>query len=222
VSPTERRTDAGNPDSAPASRNITREVGQVSASDRAALLGQQPVTVWLTGLSGSGKSTLSKAVERRLVEAGRLCYVLDGDNLRLGLNRDLGFSPEDRRENIRRVAEVAKLMNEAGVTVVTAFISPYREDRERARRIVGEGTFLEIHLSTDITACERRDPKGLYRKARAGEIAEFTGISAPYEAPLAPRIALDTASASIEECTERILATIAAVGAQPSSGKVSR
>jgi adenylyl-sulfate kinase len=222
VPPTERPTDAGNPDSPPASRNIAREIGQVTARDRAALLGQQPVTVWLTGLSGSGKSTLAKAVERRLAEAGRLCYVLDGDNLRLGLNRDLGFSPEDRRENIRRVAEVAKLMNEAGVIVVTAFISPYREDRERARRIVGEAAFLEIHVSTDIGTCEKRDPKGLYRKARAGEIPEFTGISAPYQAPPAPHMALDTASASIEECTERILAAIRVATAQPSSGNVSR
>jgi adenylyl-sulfate kinase len=189
----------------PASRNIALEVGQVSAADRAALLGQEPVTIWLTGLSGSGKSTLAKALERRLVDLGRPCYVLDGDNLRHGLNRDLGFSPEDRGENIRRVAEVARLMNEAGIIVIAAFISPYREDRESARRVVGGDRFVEVHLSADLATCEGRDPKGLYRKARAGELPGFTGIGAPYEIPETPDLVLDTGRLTIEEGLARLL-----------------
>ena len=190
---------------APESENIRAEIGQVSASERAARLGRRPVTVWLTGLSGSGKSTLAKALERRFFDAGRSAFVLDGDNLRFGLNRDLGFSPEDRRENIRRAAEVARLMNDAGLTVITAFISPYREDRAGARAIVGNDRFIEVHLSADLAECERRDPKGLYRKARAGELPDFTGVSAPYEAPLAPELTLDTAVIGIEECVDRLV-----------------
>ena len=190
---------------ATASRDISWEVGKVTADERARLLGQKPVTIWLTGLSGSGKSTIARELERRLIDAGRPCSVLDGDNLRHGLNRDLGFSAEDRRENIRRVAEVARLMNDAGLIVITAFISPYKEDRAAARRIVGSHQFVEAHLSTDLATCERRDPKGLYAKARRDEIPEFTGVSAPYEAPEDADLVLDTATDSLETCVARLL-----------------
>jgi adenylyl-sulfate kinase len=189
----------------PVSDNIHLEIGQVTREQRAALLRQVPVTLWLTGLSGSGKSTLSKALEERLVERGHPCYVLDGDNLRHGLNRDLGFSPEDRRENIRRVAEVARLMNDAGLIVLTAFISPYHDDRANARRIVGEDRFLEVHLTADLETCEKRDPRGLYRRARTGELTDFTGVSAPYETPLAPDLRLDSGRLPVDECVERVL-----------------
>jgi adenylylsulfate kinase len=199
------RATAGREADAPVSRNIHIEAGEVTPAQRAALLEQSPVTIWLTGLSGSGKSTLSRTLERRLVEAGRPCFTLDGDNLRHGLNRDLGFSPEDRRENIRRVSEVARLMNDAGVIVVSAFISPYRDDRERARAVVGADRFVEVHLCTPLAACEARDPRGLYRKARRGELPEFTGVSAPYEAPLAPDLRLDTAALDVEACVCRLL-----------------
>jgi bifunctional enzyme CysN/CysC len=174
-------------------RFIHRHDGTVSAKEREGLLGQRPATVWMTGLSGSGKSTVAYEVEKTLMAAGRLCYVLDGDNVRHGLNRDLGFSPQERSENIRRVAEVARLFNEAGVIVITAFISPYREDREQARKIIGADRFIEVYLEAPIDVCEKRDPKGLYEKARAGLITEFTGVNAPYEAPEKPDILLKTA-----------------------------
>jgi adenylyl-sulfate kinase len=160
---------------------------------------QRPVTVWLTGLSGAGKSTLAIALERRLIGNGRACHVLDGDNVRHGLNRDLGFSAADRSENIRRVAEVAKLMNDAGLIVITAFISPYRADREMAREIIGSDNFFEVHLSAPIAICEQRDAKGWYKKARAGEIADFTGISAPYEPPLNPAASIDTSMVFVDD-----------------------
>jgi adenylyl-sulfate kinase len=192
-------------DTQPISHDINWEPGQVAAAQRKNLLGQEPVTVWLTGLSGSGKSTLAQALEARLVALGRACYRLDGDNLRHGLNRDLGFSPEDRRENIRRAAEVARLMNDAGLIVVTAFISPYRDDRAKARRIIGEERFVEVYLSTDLATCEKRDAKGLYAKARRGEIPEFTGINAPYETPTAPELVLDTAALTIDAAAGRLL-----------------
>jgi bifunctional enzyme CysN/CysC len=194
----------------PVSGSIAPEVGHVTPAQREALLGQRAVTVWLTGLSGSGKSTLAKALERRLMELGRPCYVLDGDNLRAGLNRDLGFSPEDRTENIRRAAEVARLMNDAGLVVVTAFISPYAEDRERARAIVGAERFLEVHLAADLATCERRDPKGLYRKARSGALPEFTGVSAPYEAPQSPDMSLDTGVLSVEAAVALLVERVTA------------
>jgi adenylyl-sulfate kinase len=165
---------------------------------------QAPVTIWLTGLSGSGKSTLALALAQRIRVNGRSCYVLDGDKLRQGLNRDLGFSAGDRSENIRRVAEVAKLMNDAGLMVITAFISPYRLDRELASDIIGQDNFFEVHLSTPLEACEQRDVKGLYKKARAGEIKEFTGVSAPYEAPLQPFVSLDTSLISVEDSVMRL------------------
>jgi bifunctional enzyme CysN/CysC len=183
-----------------AGRDLVPQAGNVPQSRRAAILGQQPVTVWLTGLSGAGKSTLAVELDKALAEAGRACSLLDGDNVRGGLNRDLGFGPDDRRENIRRIAEVARLMNDAGLVVIAAFISPYRADRTMARDIIGAERFLEIYVDATLAVCERRDPKGLYRKARRGEILDFTGISAPYEAPDAPAATVDTANRSIEQC----------------------
>lgn len=177
----------------PIKENIVWHQGQVSAAERASLLGQQPQTLWFTGLSASGKSTLAYALERALMDAGRACYVLDGDNVRHGLNRNLGFSAQDRSENIRRIAEVAKLMNAAGLIVVTAFISPMQADRNMARDIIGQ-SFKEIYVNTPLAACEARDPKGLYAQARAGKLAEFTGISAIYEPPLHADFTLDTSS----------------------------
>ncbi len=188
----------------PKSSNITREGGFVSAEERAGNLDQSPRTVWFTGLSGSGKSTVAQRLERRLMDMGKACYVLDGDNVRHGLNRDLGFSAEDRSENIRRIAEVAKLMNDAGLIVLSSFISPFRADRALAREIIGEA-FSEVYVDAPLEVCEERDPKGLYRKARAGEIAEFTGLTSPYEAPEKPEILLDTASSSPDVLVEEIL-----------------
>ncbi|SDO51970.1 adenylyl-sulfate kinase [Pseudomonas jinjuensis] len=189
-------------------QNLVWHSSQVTSHHRQVLLGQKPATVWLTGLSGSGKSTLAFALEKALMERGRLAYVLDGDNVRHGLCRDLGFSSTDRSENIRRIAEVAHLLNDAGLIVVSSFISPYREDREMARRIIGAGRFLEVHVSTPLATCEQRDPKGLYRKARAGDLPDFTGISAPYEAPLAATLRLDTGELSLDQCLSRLLAAL--------------
>jgi adenylylsulfate kinase len=186
-------------------RRVWPIVGKVSARERGALLGQRPVTLWLTGLSAAGKSTLAAELERRLVDAGRLCYLLDGDNIRAGISRDLGFGPTDRHENIRRIAEVARLMNEAGVVAITAFISPYRADRAMARSVVGAERFIEVHVAAPLEVCETRDPKGLYAKARRGEIADFTGVSAPYEAPESPELVIETAQASVESCVQRLL-----------------
>lgn len=183
--------------------------GTVSATAREQRFRQRPATVWLTGLSGSGKSTLAFEVERRLLLDGHACYVLDGDNVRRGLNRDLGFSPADRHENIRRIAEVAHLMNDAGLLVITAFISPYCEDRELAREVIGEDRFLEVWVRTDLAVCESRDPKGLYAKARAGKLQNFTGISAPYEAPARATLEIDTSSRTIADCTQELIALVA-------------
>jgi len=162
-------------------------------------------TFWLTGLSGAGKSTLAFALEQRLKAMHRACVVLDGDKVRQGLTKDLGFSPEDRSENIRRVAEVAKMMNHANLVVIAAFISPDQADREMARNIIGADHFLEIHISTSITICEQRDPKGLYKRARRGEIKEFTGISAPYDLPTAPKLAIDSAVSSLDESVDLMI-----------------
>jgi len=187
------------------STNITWHAGQVTRKDREKVLGQRGVTLWLTGLSGSGKSTVAVAAEHALVERGRLSYVLDGDNVRHGLNKNLGFSPDDRTENIRRIAEVAKLFTDAGVIVLTSFISPYRADRDAARAIFGEGDFVEVFVSTSLETCEERDPKGLYKKARAGQIPDFTGISAPYEAPERPELVLDTGKLAVPESVAALL-----------------
>jgi len=175
------------------SSNVVWHDSHITTEERQALLKQKPMTIWLTGLSAAGKSTLAFALERLLIEAGHPCYVLDGDNVRHGLNSNLGFSAKDRSENIRRVAEVARLMNDAGLIVITAFISPFRDDRAKARAIIGEGLFQEVYVNADLAACEARDPKGLYRKARAGQVPEFTGISSPYEAPENPALVIDTA-----------------------------
>ena len=186
-------------------RTVVWHTGQVTAAERAGYFRQRPVTIWLTGLSGSGKSTVACALERRLLDAGHASCVLDGDNVRHGLNRDLGFSPRDRAENIRRIAEVARLMNDAGLIVITAFISPYRADREMARGIIGAAGFREVHVATPLDVCEGRDPKGLYRKARRGELAAFTGISAPYEEPESPDLLLNTSGRGVEECVEQLM-----------------
>jgi len=186
-------------------RTVVWHPGQVAGEERAHFLKQRPATVWLTGLSGAGKSTIACALERRLLDAGNAAYVLDGDNVRHSLNRDLGFSPGDRAENIRRIAEVARLMNDAGLIVITAFISPYREDREMARSIIGGDDFLEVHVNTPIEVCEGRDPKGMYKRARAGELPAFTGVSAPYEPPLDPVCSIDTAVNSVNECVELLM-----------------
>ncbi|MFJ3157604.1 adenylyl-sulfate kinase [Pseudomonas protegens] len=175
---------------------------QVNAEDRKQLLGHTPVTFWMTGLSASGKSTLAYALERRLIDNGHLCYVLDGDNVRHGLNSDLGFSSEDRTENIRRVAEVAKLMNEAGIIVIAAFISPYKKDREQALKVIGSEHFREIYVSTSLAICESRDPKGMYHMARTGRLLNFTGVNSPYEPPLHPDLQIDTDLCSLERSIE--------------------
>lgn len=187
------------------STNITWVEGKVSAENRANLLRQDAATIWLTGLSGAGKSTIAVELEKHLFSLGRAVYALDGDNIRHGLNRDLGFLPADRTENIRRIAEVAKLFNDAGIFVVTAFISPYRADREMACDIIGTDKFIETHVAADLEECERRDPKGLYKKARAGLMKDFTGISAPYEAPLNPRLKLETGKLGVNECVLEIV-----------------
>lgn len=186
--------------------HIFWHTGQVTAETQLRQARQHSATVWLTGLSGAGKSTLAFALEARLTAAGQPTYVLDGDNLRHNLNRDLGFSPRDRKENIRRSAEVARLMNDAGLIVICAFISPLREDRGMARDIIGDDRFIETYVSTPCAVCEERDTKGLYKKARAGLIKEFTGVSAPYEEPLHPTLALDTGLLSLEHCSDRLFA----------------
>ena len=170
---------------------------QVTAGARAALLGHGSVTVWFTGLPGSGKSTLARSVEARLASQGVLAYVLDGDNLRLGLNSDLGFSPEDRTENIRRAGEASALLQDAGVVVLAAFISPYRRDRDRVRSLHPEGAFVEVFVDAPLEVCEQRDPKGLYARARSGAIQDLTGVTAPYEAPVAAEMRIETASTDI-------------------------
>lgn len=192
-----------------AATNITWHHGHVERKHRFALLKQGGATVWFTGLSGSGKSTIAYTVEHALVERGHLAYVLDGDNIRHGLNRNLGFSPEDRTENIRRIGEVAKLFADTGVLTFTSFISPYRADRDlvRQQHVEGNLPFIEVYVRASLDTCEERDPKGLYKKARAGEIPEFTGISAPYEEPLKPELVLENdGSKSVQQCAADVIA----------------
>ena len=189
----------------PISKNITWHDGHVSAEQRAAILGQRGCVLWFTGLSGSGKSTVARRVEQLLLTEGHQTYVLDGDNLRMGLNSDLGFSASDRTENIRRVGSVAQLFADAGVLCLSAFISPYRMDRASARARVADGQFLEVFIDTPLAVCEARDPKGLYAKARAGTIQNFTGISAPYEAPETPEIHVKTEGKSVEDCAIQVV-----------------
>ena len=194
------------------STNVTWHDGAVTGDDRRRLLGQRGCVVWLTGLSGSGKSTVARRLERRLVETGHLAYVLDGDNVRHGLNGDLGFSAADRDENIRRLAEVAGLFADAGVIVITAFISPFRAGRALARGKAPAGRFVEVFCDVPLAVCESRDPKGLYVKARAGEIADFTGIDSPYEPPEAAEVTLNTAEADPDGCAEILLGALRKAG----------
>lgn len=187
-----------------AEKNIFWHGGQVARQDRERLLGQKGIVLWFTGLSGSGKSTLANAVEERLNNLGKLTYKLDGDNIRHGLNSDLGFSLPDRKENLRRIGEVAKLFVDAGVIVLAAFISPLREDRASVRKMLGHD-FLEVFVDCPLEVCEERDPKNLYRKARTGQIQEFTGISAPYEKPEQPEVVIRTDSESLKDSVSVIL-----------------
>ena len=188
-----------------ASTNIAWHQASVDRAARAEQRGHRSAILWFTGLSGSGKSTLANAVNAALFQRGLATYVLDGDNVRHGLCKDLGFSDADREENIRRIGEVAKLFLDAGVIVLTAFVSPFRADRDKARALVADGDFLEIHCAADLAVCESRDPKGLYAKARAGQIKEFTGISSPYEAPEKPELCLDTGAQNLEQCVAAVI-----------------
>ncbi len=189
----------------PRSENITWSHGKVTLTEREQRMGHPGCVVWFTGLSGSGKSTLATELERELFQRGKHAYVLDGDNVRHGLCSDLGFTPEDRKENIRRIGEVAKLFADSGMICITAFISPYRSDRDLARSIIPAGRFIEVFLNTPLAVCEQRDPKGLYVKARKGVIKEFTGVSAPYEAPSRPEMELHTEQCTVAECVSAIL-----------------
>jgi adenylylsulfate kinase len=186
-------------------KNIVWHDHHVTKEERAALKGQKPCILWFTGLSGSGKSTVANAVESRLIELEKHTYLLDGDNIRMGLNKGLTFSDEDRVENIRRIGEVSKLFVDAGTIVLTAFISPFQKERDVVRDLVGEGEFIEVFIDTPLAICESRDPKGLYEKARKGEIPNFTGISSPYEAPVKPEIHVKTENLSIDESAGQIV-----------------
>jgi len=187
--------------------NVTWHDGEISRDDRFKILRQRGVTIWFTGLSGSGKSTISVALEQALYQMGKLSYRLDGDNVRLGINKNLGFSEEDRKENIRRIGEVAKLFGDAGTISLSSFISPYKDDRDEVRALhdAANITFIEVHVDCSLAEAEKRDPKGLYKKARAGEIKNFTGIDDPYEAPTAPEIHLHTDQMTLEEEVQIIL-----------------
>ena len=195
--------------------NITWHEGHVSREEREKLLDQKGVLVWFTGLSGSGKSTIAYTLEHALVQRGHLAYVLDGDNVRHGLNKNLGFSAEDREENIRRIGEVANLFADAGVITLTAFISPYRKDRDNNRELLGPGRFCEVFCQAPLAICVQRDPKGLYKKARAGEIKGFTGIDDPYEEPLKPEMVIHTDQMSPQEATVALIERLEAMGRIP-------
>ena len=185
--------------------NIIWHQSEVNQAAREELLKQKGVVIWFTGLSGSGKSTVANQVANDLHQLGKLTYVLDGDNIRHGLNKNLGFSPEDREENIRRIGEVAKLFVDAGVITTTAFISPYRKDRDKAREVLEDGRFIEVFVDCPLEVCENRDPKGLYKKARAGEIKGFTGIDAPYEAPEKAEIVINTNDLNLAASTQKVI-----------------
>ena len=189
----------------PNNENIVWHNHQVGRDRRAAQKNQKPVVLWFTGLSGSGKSTIANAVDELLNRNQNHTYLLDGDNIRLGLNRGLGFSEEDRVENIRRIGEVSKLFVDAGLIVLSAFVSPFARDREQVRQLLNDGEFVEVFVDTPLEVCEQRDPKGLYKKARAGDIANFTGISSPYEQPTTPEIHLKTAELSIEGAAQQVI-----------------
>ncbi len=185
--------------------NIIWHLHHVTKDERAKQKQQRPCVLWFTGLSGSGKSTIAGAVEQKLFELGHHTYLLDGDNVRHGLNKDLAFTDNDRIENIRRIGELSKLMIDAGLLVMTAFISPFREDRRMVRSLVQNHEFIEIYMDTPIDECERRDPKGLYKKARKGEIKNFTGVDSDYEVPEIPEVVISTVDLSIEECADQII-----------------
>jgi adenylylsulfate kinase len=185
--------------------NITAHSYHITQEDRTNLNGHNPLLIWFTGLSGSGKSTIANLVEQSLFNKGVRTYTLDGDNIRKGINNDLSFSPEDRTENIRRIAEISHLMIDAGLAVLAAFVSPYKKDRENIRTIVKDVNFVEIYINTSVEECERRDVKGLYKKARAGEIKNMTGISAPYEAPENPDVEVNTEEENLEDSVKRIV-----------------
>ncbi len=195
--------------------NIHLQALDVDKSARAELLGQKPAVLWFTGLSGAGKSAIANLAMKKLHAAGRATYLLDGDNVRHGLNRDLGFTDADRVENIRRVAEVAKLMVDAGLIVLTAFISPFRAERQMARALVEEGEFIEVFVDTPLAVAEQRDVKGLYAKARRGELPHFTGIDSPYEAPEAAELRLDTTAQTVEQAADRVIALLRERGIVP-------
>ena len=199
----------------PAGDNLVRFTGAVGPEDRRRLLGHAGCVVWLTGLSGSGKSTIAHGLEERLLRAGHLAYVLDGDNVRHGLDADVAFSPEQRDENIRRLGEVAALFADAGVITITAFISPYRAGRQRARDAAGRRPFVEVFLDVPVEECEKRDPKGLYCKARSGQISDFTGLSAPYEPPAEPELVLQTGRLSVQQCVEAVEGRLRELGVLP-------
>lgn len=194
------------------SSNTVWHRATVTRAKREQQNGHRSVIVWFTGLSGAGKSTLAHAVEERLYQSGYRTFVFDGDNVRHGLCRDLGFTDQDRRENIRRIAELAKLMLEAGIITLTAFISPFRAERNLARNLVPQGDFIEIYCGCDLSVCEERDVKGLYKKARQGDIPYFTGVSSPYEVPEKPELAIDTGKHSVEYCVDRVMALLSEHG----------
>ena len=185
-------------------KNIIRHDYSVDRNDRRKKMGQNSFLIWFTGLSGSGKSTIANALDKKLHESGIKTYALDGDNIRKGINKGLTFSPEDRSENIRRIAEVSNLLVDAGIVVLAAFVSPYKKDRENIREIVGNDNFVEVFVNTSLEECERRDVKGLYKKARKGEIKDFTGINAPYEAPVSPDVEIVTDNLELDQCVEII------------------
>jgi len=192
--------------------NVTLHEHRVSSDDRCKLAGHKGAVLWFTGLSGCGKSTVANKVDYKLHKAGKRTYVLDGDNIRLGLNKNLTFSADDRAENIRRIGEVAKLFADAGVITPTAFISPYRADRAAVRELLPEGQFIEIHVNASLETCEARDPKGLYKKARAGEIKDFTGIDAPYEAPEDAELVLNSDNKGVDELANEVIAYLESTG----------
>lgn len=186
-------------------QNIVWQRHNINRTNRAEQKRQKPCILWFTGLSASGKSTTANAVEKKLFELGHHTYLLDGDNVRHGLNKDLGFGDADRVENIRRIGEMSKLFADAGLIVLSAFISPFRSDRKMVRELVSEGEFVEIHMATPLSVCEERDPKGLYKKARQGNIKNFTGIDSAYEPPVSPEITLNTAECDVEACAEQVI-----------------
>lgn len=208
-------TSAASKENSPKAQNIVWHEASITREAHAKQRGHQSAILWFTGLSGSGKSTLANAVNAELFKRGLATYVLDGDNIRHGLCKDLGFSDSDREENIRRIGEVAKLFLDSGVIVLTAFVSPFRSDRDKARDLVPEGDFIEIHCAADLNICEQRDTKGLYAKARAGEIKEFTGISSPYEEPTSAELSIDTGEQKLKQCVEIVIKTLLDRGVIP-------